>query len=68
MVSATGALLEERLSMGGNPFPALAHAVTELFLDAFSSQRHLLRAMQGHEQRGQYVQAAECAVKLGDYQ
>lgn len=68
MVSATDTLLEDRVAVGGNPFPALVHAAKELFLDTFSPQRYLLRMMAVYEQRGQYAEAAGCAVGLGDYE
>lgn len=67
MVHVSTLPLEERLSVGENPFHALTFLVKEFLLDTFSPRRHLYRAMRQHEQKHQYFEAAACAHQLKDY-
>ncbi len=68
MVHVSTLPLEERLSVGENPFHALTFLVKEFLLETFSPRRHLYLEMQGHELKREYLEAAACAHKLRDYQ
>ena len=67
MVHAGALPLEERVSLGGNPFQAFTTLVADFFLDTFSHQRHLFQEMQEYEQHGKFMEAANYACQLKHY-